>query len=188
MVVLGKFGRALLAGIWCVATALLWTTPAHAQDASAEMQIKAAFLQKFASYVEGPGTVFDETDSRLVYGVAGSDSVYRFLTELVAAQNATGRKAEVRQVASVDELAGVHVLFVGQGAAFDADALLGQAVMASMLTVTDTMGPQPANSMIHFFVADDRVRFDIALAPARAAGLRLSSRLLQVARRVTENQ
>ena len=38
-----------------------------------------------------------------------------------------------------------------------------------------------------FGVADDRVRFDIALAPAEAAGLRLSSRLLQVARQVKQS-
>jgi hypothetical protein len=150
------------------------------------MQIKAAFLHKFATYVEAPGTAFADNAIPLVYGVAGSDSVYQFLTELVASQNAGGRPAQVRRVVSAADLMGVHVLYVGQGVAFDGGVLLAQAVAASTLTVTDTAGPQPPDSMIHFFVADDRVRFDIALAPAAAAGLRLSSRLLQVARQVTE--
>jgi hypothetical protein len=70
----------------------------------------------------------------------------------------------------------------------DAEALLAAAVAGSILTVTDSAGPQPENSMIHFFIAEDRVRFDIALQPVDAAGLRLSSRLLQVARQVVENE
>lgn len=179
----GQTFAALLRGC-CVMLLVAWcAAPAWSQDAAA-LQIKAAFLHKFANYVQGDGagTAFDETEKPLVFGVAGSEPVYDFLAELVATQNADMRAAEVRRVTGPADLAGVHVLFVGNGAAANADALLEAGVRASMLTVTDLPGPQPANSMVHFFVADDRVRFDIALAPANAAGLRLSSRLLQVAR------
>lgn len=172
----------------CLLLALLLAGFASAQDDSAALQIKAAFLHKFATYVQGPGTAFERTDTPLVFGVAGSESVYDFLTQLVAAQSPGVRAAEVRRVTSVAGLDGVHVLYVGQDASGDAALLLQQAVQASMLTVTDLAGPQPPGSMIHFFVADDRVRFDIALAPATAAGLGLSSRLLQIARQVSGNQ
>lgn len=161
-------------------------TCALGQDANAAFQIKAAFVQKFATYVTGPGTGFETTDGALVFGVAGSDLLYDFLAQLAAAQGSGGRPTEVRRIATVDDLKGVNVLFVGEDAS-DAPLLLEQAVAASVLTVTDSAGPQPPNSMIHFFIADDRVRFDIARAPAEAAGLRLSSRLLQVARQVTDN-
>jgi hypothetical protein len=165
---------------------LLAATSALAQDTNAAFQIKAAFVQKFATYVTGPGTDFDATEGPLVFGVAGSDLVYDFLTQLAAAQDSGTRPTQVRRVASPADISGLNVLFVGEGAN-DAPALLQQAVAASMLTITDSAGPQPANSMIHFFISDDRVRFDIALAPAEAAGLRLSSRLLQVARQVTDD-
>jgi hypothetical protein len=157
---------------------------AFGQDADAAFQIKAAFVQKFATYVSGPG--FEGANGALVFGVAGSAPVYEFLTQLTSAQADGSRPVEVRRVATVDDLNGVNVLFVGDGAAADAPALLQRGVAGSMLTITDVAGPQPPNSMIHFFIADDRVRFDIALAPTEAAGLRLSSRLLQVARQVMD--
>lgn len=163
---------------------LLCSSAALAQDAQAALQIEAAFLHKFPTYVQGPGTAFDERDTPLVYGVAGSEAVFGFLSELVAAQNADMRPAEVRRINSLDDLVGVNVLFVGADAAADAEALLQRAVALSMLTVTDLPGLRPTNCMVHFFIADDRVRFDIDLAPAETAGLRLSSRLLQVARQV----
>jgi hypothetical protein len=165
---------------------VLAATCALAQDANAAFQIKAAFVLKFATYVTGPGTSFDATDDALVFGVAGSEAVYEFLDQLAATQDTAGRPVEVRRIATVEELAGVNVLFVGEDAADVAPALLQQAVATSTLTITDVAGPRPENSMIHFFIADDRVRFDIALAPVEAAGLRLSSRLLQVARQVVD--
>lgn len=186
MAVLTPMMRAVLSVLRSLCAALLLALPplpAAAQDLAA-LQIKAAFLHKFSTYVQGPGTAFEQATTPLVFGVAGSEPVYEFLAQLVAAQNPGMRPAEVRRVSTAADLAGVHVLFVGEEAAADADTLLRLGIEASMLTVTDLPGAQPETSMIHFFVADDRVRFDIALAPAGAAGLRLSSRLLQVARRV----
>lgn len=173
------FGSGVFVALWAFAAGC-----AFGQDASAAFQIKAAFVQKFATYVSGAG--FEGTDGALVFGVAGSAPVYEFLTQLTSAEAAGSRPMEVRRIATVDDLDGVNVLFVGDGAAAEAPALLQRGVAGSMLTITDVAGPQPPGSMIHFFIADDRVRFDIALAPASAAGLRLSSRLLQVARQVTD--
>ena len=85
-------------------------------------------------------------------------------------------------------LAAVHVLFIGRDLDGDAATLLQRAVGGSILTVTEADPPVPADSMINFDVDEDRVRFDVALAPARAAGLNLSSRLLQVAQKVSESR
>lgn len=176
---------AILRRCWVVLL-VLWAVPAAAQENAAALQIKAAFLHKFSTYVQGAGTAFEDSAAPLVFGIAGSEEVYDFLSTLVDTQNAGMRPADVRRVDASDDLAGVHVLYVGPDAAVDPSVLLEDGVRGSMLTVSDLPGPQPPNSMIHFFVADDRVRFDIALAPAAAAGLKLSSRLLQVARNVGE--
>jgi hypothetical protein len=39
--------------------------------------------------------------------------------------------------------------------------------------------------MVNFVVANDRVRFDIALQPAEHSSLKISGRLLTLARKVT---
>lgn len=182
-----RAGLRHIGSAWRLLVVLLLCLPgaqSFAQDVAAEFQIKAAFLHKFPTYVQGPGTAFDDPQVPLVFGVVGAENVYAVLTELVATQNADMRAAEVRRVSGPADMAGVNVLYVGQNAAADAELLLQQAVTGSMLTVSDLASTRPDNCMIHFFVAEDRVRFDIALAPAEAAGLRLSSRLLQVAREV----
>jgi hypothetical protein len=62
------------------------------------------------------------------------------------------------------------------------EALAGSGI----LIVTD--GPQglASGSVISFLLADNRVRFEVALDAARKAGLRISPELLSLAVRVIE--
>ncbi len=53
-----------------------------------------------------------------------------------------------------------------------------------MLIVGDKPGFVRGVAMINMKVVDDRVRFEIDLASARSAGLKLDTRLLQMADRV----
>ena len=60
------------------------------------------------------------------------------------------------------------------------DASKGQ----SALTVTESEDGLRRGSMINFVIVSDKVRFDVALSPAEASRLKISSRLLAVARKV----
>jgi hypothetical protein len=55
-----------------------------------------------------------------------------------------------------------------------------------VLTVTDGVQGAADGAIINFVVVDDKVRFDVSLAAAGRAGLRISARLLTVARTVGE--
>jgi len=50
--------------------------------------------------------------------------------------------------------------------------------------VTESDDGLGAGGTINFVVVDNKVRFDVALAPAEAVSLKISSRLLAVARKV----
>ena len=67
--------RALSAGAFLVMCASgSWTTCSAQSDARAlEYKVKAAFLYRFASYVEWPPQVLPRADSPLVIGVIGAD-------------------------------------------------------------------------------------------------------------------
>jgi uncharacterized protein DUF4154 len=79
---------------------------------------------------------------------------------------------------------GVHLLFVG-GEEPDR-ALIASAEKEGALVVTE--GPQGlmAGSAINFVVANGRVGFEVSLEAAERSGLRISARMLAVARRVVQ--
>ena len=165
------------------AVALLWTGAALAQAASPiERAVKAAYLYKFAAYVDWPRASFRNPDSPFVIGVAGSDVLARQLEANVRGRTVGGRAVAVRRVDRADPLEGVHILFVTGNPAF-VSGVLARARGRSVLTVTDT-GVDAAHGIIRFVEADGRLRFEVALPQAQAVQLHISARMLAAARRV----
>jgi hypothetical protein len=147
--------------------------------AEAERNVKAVFLLKFGGYVEfgggGPGA-----GEPLVIGVFGADDIAAELTRLAAGGGGT-RPVAVRTLRPGDTLAGVHMLFIGGGESDRAGRMLRAAARQGTLTVTEFDGGLREGSVINFRLVDERVRFEVSLAAADKANLKLSSRLLSVA-------
>lgn len=167
---------------------LLWLLAgaAHAQppragatpEARLEVQVKAAYLYKFAGFVDWPPSAFARPDSPLVIGVAGNDELALQLEQVVAGRSVGGHPLAVRRVARGDPLAGLHVLYAAEAGA----GLLASARGLPLLTVGDA---EAQGGMIRFLVVDQRLRFEVALGQVGPSGLKISARLLAAALRVT---
>jgi hypothetical protein len=151
---------------------------------SAEYQIKAAFLYKFSDYIEWPPEAFAGTNGALVIGVLGADVLADELARIVGSRAVGGRPVSVRKLRPGDAVAGLQVLFIGRSEVNRLADLLGATKGRAVLTVTESAPTVPAASVINFVVIDDKVRFDISLEPAEQGNLKISSRLLSVARKV----
>lgn len=151
---------------------------------SRDTLVKAAFLHKFASFVEWPPGAFARPEAAFVIGLLGADDVAAALEPLVADRTVHGRPVQVRRMRRSDSFAGLHVLFIGQADAARLPELLAALRGQPLLTVTDSENALSQGSMINFIAEESRVRFDIALLPAERGQLRISSRLLGVARKV----
>ena len=75
-------------------------------------------------------------------------------------------------------------VFVGRDEAARLPDVLAAAKGQALLVVTESDNALAQGATINFVPADDKVRFDVALAAAERGGLRISSRLLAVARKV----
>jgi hypothetical protein len=162
-------------------------TLCHAAEdqAAAMVRIKAAFVYKFAAYVEWPPAAFSDPESAIVIGVAQSQRIAEELEGAFAGRTANGRPIHVHKLArgeSPDSCC--HILFIGEDDRARRAELLAQAQGHPVLTVTDVQGDQPKGSVINFSTSADRVRFDISRGAAERNGIQLRSQLLTVARRV----
>lgn len=173
---MGVLRRALLG----LLLALL-PTASVAQQAS-EAAVKAAFLFKFAGYVEWPEGVFAAPDAPFVIGVVGAPEVAGELEGLVRGRSIQNRRVTIRRVADAEAVRGTHVLFIGRSE--PARVYVRAAQAQRTLAVTETERGLETGSSINFLVADDRVGFEVSVDAADRSGLRISSRMLSVARRV----
>jgi hypothetical protein len=170
----------------CLLLALALPLAAAAQGDSrpGEAQIKAAFLYKFGDFVQWPPASFARADAPFAIGVMGADDVAAALEQLVANRTVQGHPVVVRRVRPGESLARLHMLFIGQSDAPRLAETLAAAKGQALLTVTESDNALSHGSMINFVAEDQRVRFDIAPASAERGQLKISSRLLAVARRV----
>ncbi len=116
--------------------------------------------------------------------VAGAEDVAKQLDELVPRMKVHGRAVEVRRVARVADLDGVHILYVGPELSSRSRSLRARAVERPILIVTDDARGLDAGGIINFIEASRNVRFEISLIAADRARLKIDSALLSVAARV----
>ena len=181
------------AGAWCMLALAFLLAFAHtgvradADATAAEYRLKAAFLFKFLGFVEWPPAVLERPDSPFVIGVLGAKTMGDELAQTVVGRQVAGHPVLVRVLAHADSTAGLQVLFIGRAEAARVPAVVAAADSQPLLVVTESDAGLAAGSAINFVVVDDKVRFDIALHPIERAGLKVSARLLAVARNVLPN-
>lgn len=143
--------------------------------------VKAAFLHKFASFVEWPAGAFPRPDTPLRIGILGDDLVYRDLSELARDRDRDGRQVQVMRLTAADNLAGFHILYFKASSPGRIADLIA-AVPEGTLTVADSDGAHPRGSVLSFYLEEGRVRFGVSLDAAARQKLRLSPRLIAIAR------
>jgi len=156
----------------------------NAAEVALESRVKAAFLYQMAGYVEWPSAAFPRPDTPITIAVAGAEAIGDELARIVPGRTVQNRTIAVRQVKDPSALAGVHVVFVGDERKSQLKEFATRAREQGVLLVTESEGALSEGSMVNFVLLDGRVRFEVALDPARRSGIKLSSRLLSVAHQV----
>jgi hypothetical protein len=163
-----------------------WAQAPGRIEAATEAAVKAAFLYKFASYVEWPPKALGPPDAPFVFGVMGAGEVAAELERIVSGKTIGGHPAVVRRVKEDEALSGMQVLFVGRSHP-NPRAIASRATQQpGLLLVTEGERGLELGSAISFVPVDDRVGFEVSLEAAERSGLKVSSRMLNVARRVVQ--
>jgi len=149
------------------------------QPAPLDSHVKAAFLPKFAAYVNWPPGALGAAGEPVLLCVIGQDPFGRAL-DAAAGQRVDQRAIQVRRLDSTTGADRCNVAFLGGSARQSATAMLGALRGQPILTVTDaSLGT--GRGIVHFAVKDGRVRFHIDDALAARNNLSLSARLLSLA-------
>jgi len=174
-------GRRSKFSIWVVLCLL--AVLAQAQSA-AEYQVKAAFLFIFAKFVEWPSQTFASPETPLEICVLGQDPFGREFEQRIVEKVVNSRQITVAHPQGVAQARGCQILFVASSEKLRIRGILEGLKGASVLTVADTPSFIQTGGIINFVLDQDRVRFEINLKAAELAHLKLSARLLTVAKQV----
>jgi YfiR/HmsC-like len=149
---------------------------------SNEYQIKAGFLLNFIRFVDWPVEVFADDNGMIVIGVIGDDPFGSVLDEIVSGKTIGGRGLEVRRLKWGQDLKACHLLFVSTSERKRVVQLIDSLKGASVLTVGEMPQFNQQGGIINFVMEANRVRFEINVPMADRARLRISSKLLALAK------
>ena len=164
-----------------LALAGMFGATVQAQEMHSVEAVKAAYLYRFAAYVEWP----QETVAAgpFVIVVVGDHGIANELRRLVPEHQINKQVVQVKEVTTVAQIGNAQILYVGTGN----DAILRSLAAGarhSMLVVSDDERGLDLGSVLNFVTVDNRVRFEVSLSAADRAQLKISADLLSVAIRV----
>ena len=147
-------------------------------------EVKAAFLYNFARFTEWPRDAFESDAAPLVIGVAGDERLRQTLDTVIRGKVAGNRPLTTRRVKDANDASAIHVLYVGGTAASRAGEFVEAVNGGAVLTVGDVARFCENGGMINFLVVDNRVRFEISVVATEQSGLKVSSRVLTLAKTI----
>ena len=154
----------------------------QAQEALPEYQVKAAYLFNFLKFVEWPEDAFADSLAPIVIGIVGDDPFGSTLPEVTIGKTIQGRDLVIRRYRAGENIRGANILFISASEKKRLSQIMGTLRGSSVLTVADMDGFLDSDGMIQFLSENDRVRFAINVDAANRARLKISSKLLSLAR------
>ncbi len=156
----------------------------NAQSQVDEYRLKAAFLFHFAQFVEWPPEALGNADNPFVICVVGEDPFHGDLEGTVEGKYIAARVVRIRHFKQFQEGQGCHMVFVDRKDEGTVPLRMLALRKTPVLTVGESDDFLQQGGIIRMFIEDRKLRFEINQGAAEIANLKVSSRLLLLAKTV----
>ena len=146
-----------------------------------EYEAKAALIYNLAKFVEWPD---DTSNDILTLHVLGANPFGGALNS-IKGKSIKGRTIQVKQVKSLQDIDECSMLFISSSENKNLDSLIKTIKGLRILTIGDTDGFANQGVIMNIYIEKRKLRFEINIDAAKESGLKLSSKLLNLARIVT---
>jgi hypothetical protein len=165
------------------------TQPASAQtDQVGEYELKAAILYNLIRFVEWPPSAYADSQAPTVLCILGQDPFGNSLKTLEQKKDASGRPISIRQLKNENGIRDCHVLYISSSERKTITQILTRLKGSSVMTVGEMSQFAVQGGVIQFTLEDKQVHFQINLDAVSRMELKISSRLLVLARIVKDQR
>jgi hypothetical protein len=174
-----KFLSCIVIFIVFTAGSILCNAPARSLEGT-EYQIKAAMMINFFQFVDWPEES-DQSMELLTLGIIGADK-FNGVLDSVEGRIVNGKRLKLRRFNSTRELNQCQILFVPESESYRADEILKSLNGAPVLTIGETERFTRMGGIIRFYIEENHVRFEINKTAANRSKLKISAKLMEIAR------
>ena len=175
-------GRALICTL-VVIFVLAFLSPARAQnEVSSEYRVKLAFLYNFAQFVQWPADTFSDSGAPLIICVAGDNPFVGEIALSLQGRSVGGHPIELRRLRPQEDPHKCHMVFLRAAGTKTAAKIFAESRGSSTLTVGEAAGFAARGGMINLTREQDKLRFEVNIDATGETRLRISSKLLSLAK------
>lgn len=160
---------------------LLPTARAQSVNAADEREVKVAFIYNFVLFAEWPG----EVGGTLRLCLYGADRFGQAL-DVLQGRLANARVIELHRRQKGQSLKDCQLAYLSDPLNTDSLRLLEELRGLPVLTVADSPGAAHIGVALNMVEANGRMGFEVNLYSVRAARIKISSKLLHLAREVVQ--
>jgi hypothetical protein len=153
-----------------------------------EHDLKAAFVYNFLVFAEWPESAFKNSEAPIVVGILGKDPFDGALEKAFKDRTAHGRKIEIRQLDAARGATACQLVFIPDGEKKNLADVLAAAKDRNVLVVCESGGLAAKGAALNLVVEDKKVKIEANPAAASRAGVKLSAKLLKLARIVQDDK
>jgi len=150
---------------------------AQSADVTLENRVKAAYVYNILKFTHWQNLKLDEISSPINICILGEDSIAEAL-EPVTKKTAQGRSISLETIGTFDSQKRCQVLFVSSDK--HNKNIIEKAGEAGALTLSSHDYFAVDGGMIGFVIRDGKVHMEVNVAALRQAGIKLSSKLLEI--------
>lgn len=172
-----------------------------------EHQIKAAFIYNFIKFVDWPEEKMADSNEPITIGIIGSEDFIKAFEPIIH-KKVKNRSISIKYFKGYEKLERTqeddrqwnqkmealktcHLLTFCSGDSVrikDLSQIIKALKGSPVLTVGETDGFLESGGIINFLMEDKKVRFEINVAAAKKNKLKISSKLLRLAKRVVKEK
>jgi hypothetical protein len=163
---------------------LLFLHPSHLraqQPKASEFEVKATYLYNFGRFVQWSSDAVAAKGATFPICVFGQDPFGTSLDTILAGESINGKAVVAKRVSKSQDALDCRVLYISTSEEGRLKEIFAGLDKAGVLTVSDIPQFSQRGGMIQFVLVGSKIRFEVNLTSAQAAGLTLSSDLLKVA-------
>jgi len=140
------------------------------------------YLLQLGNFVDWPASAFESAQAPVVLGIIGPDPFDGRLDALAASRRVQGRPLQIRHLREPGDLDRCHIVFVPREVEPRWFPSLRELSIRPVLLVGETADFAAQTGAVGFYLDGQSLRLELNPEAAKVAGLRISSRLLQLAR------
>jgi hypothetical protein len=172
---MNKFSTVIFFILLFLSGSLMSGGPARSLEGT-EYQIKAAMMINFIQFVEWP-----DDPELLVLGIIGADNFGDTLNH-IQGRIVNGKLLTLRRFNSTQDLNQCQVVFVPESESHRIHEILTSLNGAPVLTIGETDNFTQLGGIIGFYIDENHVRFEINKTAAMHSKLKISAKLMEIAR------